>query len=81
MLQNFNENIKLIKKTRNNLLYDANTAFYIQMLFVIYGLTGNTLYYPSQLLAYFFAVNTMIYVIDNIKRNEVNEKNKNNYIS
>lgn len=57
--------IKTAKK--NNLHYIqrlALIAFYCQLWFLIYGITGNSLYMPGQLFAYFFG----IIIVISIKR-------------
>jgi O-antigen ligase len=54
-------------------------SLYIQILFVIYGYTGNTFYYYQQILIYFIALSITNLLIN--KEGVKNEKNRNTNIS
>ena len=44
------------------------SCFYLQLLFLIYGLSGNPLFYNSSLLIYFIAVSIVEGIFDNMSR-------------
>lgn len=52
----------------NNELYLANYAMFIQILFLVYGLTGNTLYYYSQLFSYIIGLSINLFIYNKIER-------------
>lgn len=58
--------------------YIVNYSICMQLLFTIYGLTGNTFYYFDQLIIYFLAINILKSIQCEVKKNE---KNRNYNIS
>ena len=60
------EQLKENKKIKI-LLY---TSLYIQLLFVVYGITGNTFYYWHQLYTYFFAISITNSILIEVKSDE-----------
>lgn len=73
--------ILFYKKNKKELsskeIYALNFSMGIQLLFLLYGMTGNTFYYYEQLLTYFFS----IAIFNSIEYEVKYEKNSNNYIS
>ena len=71
-----------IRKYNNNLdknkLLIYNYSLYVQTLFLVYGITGNPLYVPSQLFMYFCAINSILNING---KEEKDEKNRNINIS
>ena len=63
----FKNSIKFLKKSTNEEdKYIVNTIIIFQLVFLIYGLSGNTLYYYSQLLFLFIAIS----MLNNLIREE-----------
>lgn len=75
------KNLKLIRDDKvcenKHYLSILNTTMYLQLLFLIYGLTGNDLYTFSQLFVYFLALAIMISIqyIVKLEKNKMNEEN------
>lgn len=65
------------KNNKKNIIF----SLYVQMLFVIYGFTGNTFYYYQQIAIYFISIKFLLTEIEKNKGENTNEKNRNNYIS
>ena len=65
------------KRLSSKEVYALNFSMGIQLLFLLYGMTGNTFYYYEQLLTYFFG----IAIFNSIEYEVKYEKNSNNYIS
>lgn len=74
IISNYFLNLKLLKygKLGDNNLLLINFSICIQNLFIIYGLTGNPMYYFSQLLFYLISISISSCVYDDIqKSNEI----------
>ena len=65
------------KRLSSKEIYALNFSMGIQLLFLLYGMTGNTFYYYEQLLTYFLS----IAIFNSIEYEVKYEKNSNNYIS
>ncbi len=78
ILKNFIESIKLFKK--NNLDNSWKAALWIsiglQALFIIYGLSGNTLYYDAQLICYIFSLSLFYSASKKVTENETENGGK-----
>lgn len=67
--------VKLYRKIKTNPLIHQLMfiSLYIQLLFVLYGITGNTFYYVEQQYLYFFSISIMLTVRKIIKERRKSE--------
>lgn len=57
--KNYKKTVKLLKGSSAENYRLLSISLLIQTLWLVYGITGNTFYYPSQLLCYLVAIGTM----------------------
>lgn len=62
----FLKTLKLIKICKDkNELYLINFSLFIQIVFLIYGISGNPLYFPQQMLVYVVAISIIVQILNN----------------
>ncbi len=78
---------KIMKEGNHQNLVMVNFSLSVQLLFLIYGLSGNTLYYTDQLTMYMMSIGILLKLEDCVKEETlkgekyINEKNRDNDIS